>query len=168
MPLVPHSKFIEIRLLKMLKKILPIAICLFGLTQIALAQQPVEKKDSSIVEGPTTTPPAGTVSDSILVTIILKHQQSKNLSEIRRVLEAQGFWEMFPPQDSRVLSWTIAMNLGHIIVLQIPAGAERRLNLALENGAWGAFDTEIYLTYDYKPIWEDYIERREEAKADRN
>jgi len=152
----------------MLKKILPLAICLIGLAHIAFAQQPVvEKQDSSTVEGPTTTPPAG-VSDSVLVTIILKHQQNKNLPEIRRVLEAQGFWEMFPPQDARVVSWTIAMNLGHIITLQIPAGAERRLNLALENGAWGAFDTEIFLTYDYRPIWEDYIERREEAKADRN
>jgi len=152
----------------MLKKILPLAICLVGLAQIAFAQQPVvEKQDSSAVEGPTTTPPPG-VSDSILVTIILKHQQNKNLPEIRRVLEAQGFWEMFPPQDSRVVSWTIAMNLGHVIILQIPAGAERRLNLALENGAWGAFDTEIFLTYDYMPIWDDYIERREEAKADRN
>jgi hypothetical protein len=58
--------------------------------------------------------------------------------------------------------------LGHIITLQCPAGAVRRLNLALENGAWGAFDTEIYLTYDYQSVWQDYIERREEAKEDRN
>lgn len=106
--------------------------------------------------------------DSVMVTIVLKHQQNKNLPEIRRILEAQGFWDIFPPQDARVVSWTLAMNLGHIITLQVPAGAVRRLNLALENGAWGAFDTEIYLTYDYKPIWQDYIERREDAREDRN
>lgn len=153
----------------MMKKLLLITCCLAAFSRSGLAQHPVEKQsDSSRVEGPAMTPPAKVVSDSILVTIILKHQQNKNLPEIRRVLEAQGFWDIFPPQDARVVSWTIAMGLGHIIILKIPAGAERRLNLSLENGAWGAFDTEIYLTYDYKEVWEDYIERREESKEDRN
>ena len=153
----------------MTMKILLLTICLAALSEAGLAQQPVVKQgDTSHVEGPAMTPPPAGVSDSILVTVILKHQQNKNLPEIRRVLEAQGFWDIFPPQDARVVSWTIAMGLGHVIILKIPAGAERRLNLALENGAWGAFDTEIYLTYDYKDVWEDYIERREEAKEDRN
>jgi hypothetical protein len=102
-----------------------------------------------------------------MVTLILKHQQDKNLQEIRRVLEAQGFWDMFPPQDARIISWTIAMGLGHVIVLQVPANAVRRLNLAIENGAWGAYDSEFYLSYDYKIIWEEYIEKRDEARADR-
>lgn len=153
----------------MLKKVLFAVACLLSIAQMGIAQQPVEKTDSvQVVEGPATIAPAEPISDSILVTIILKHQQDKNLPEIRRVLEAHGFWDIFPPQDARVVSWTIAMGLGHIIVLEIPAGSERRLNLALENGAWGAFDTEIYLTYDYKSVWDDYIERREEAKEDRN
>lgn len=168
MPLITHTKFIEIQLLKMLKKILPLTACIFLLAQIVEAQQPIEKKDSAQVEGPTTVAPVQPIADSILVTVILKHQQDKNLPEIRRVLEAQGFWDIFPPQDARVVSWTIAMGLGHVVILKIPAGAERRLNLALENGAWGAFDTEIFLTYDYKSVWEDYVERREEAKEDRN
>ncbi|MCC6460067.1 MAG: hypothetical protein IT260_06335 [Saprospiraceae bacterium] len=106
--------------------------------------------------------------DSVQVTVILKHQQDKNLQEIRRVLEAQGFWDLFPTEDARVVSWTIAMGLGHVIILQVPANSVRRLNLALENGAWGAYDTEIYLSYDYKTLWEDYIEKREEARDDRN
>ena len=152
----------------MLKKILLAGLYLLFASQTGFAQQPVEKKDSSLVEGPTTLAPAEPISDSVLVTIILKHQQDKNLPEIRRILEAQGFWDIFPPQDARVVSWTIAMGLGHVIILELPAGSERRLNLALENGAWGAFDTEVYLTYDYKSVWEDYIERREEAKEDRN
>lgn len=119
-------------------------------------------------EGPSTTASALPGADSVLITVILKHQQDKNLPEIRRILEAQGFWDIFPPQDVRVVTWTLAMGLGHIITLQCPAGAVRRLNLALENGAWGAFDTEIYLTYDYQSVWQDYIERREDAKEDRN
>lgn len=107
-------------------------------------------------------------SDSVLVTVILKHQQDKNLPEIRRILEKQGFWDVFPPEDARVISWNIAMGLGHVVVLQIPAGSVRFLNVALENSAWGAFDTEIYLSYDYRTIWEDYLDRRSESAEDRN
>ena len=146
----------------MLKKILFLVSILFATAQVGLAQQP------TVPEGPSTTAAPVVQADSVLVTVILKHQQDKNLPEIRRILEAQGFWDIFPPEDVRVVTWTLAMGLGHIITLHVPAGAIRRLNLALENGAWGAFDTEIYLSYDYQSVWQDYIERREEAKEDRN
>ncbi len=146
----------------MFKKILFLVSIIFAALQTGFAQQPTAP------EGPSTTATAVPSVDSVLVTIILKHQQDKNLPEIRRILEAQGFWDMFPPQDVQVISWTLAMGLGHIITMKVPAGAVRRLNLALENGAWGAFDTEIYLTYDYQTVWQDYIERREDSKEDRN
>lgn len=146
----------------MLKNILLLVLIMLGVAQMGFAQQPTTP------EGPSTTATVVPEADSVLITVILKHQQDKNLPEIRRILEAQGFWDIFPPQDVRVVTWTLAMGLGHIITLQCPAGAVRRLNLALENGAWGAFDTEIYLTYDYKSVWQDYIERREDAKEDRN
>ncbi len=146
----------------MLKNILLLVLIMLGVAQMGFAQQPTTP------EGPSTTATVVPEADSVLITVILKHQQDKNLPEIRRILEAQGFWDIFPPQDVRVVTWTLAMGLGHIITLQCPAGAVRRLNLALENGAWGAFDTEIYLTYDYQSVWQDYIERREDAKEDRN
>ncbi len=145
----------------MKKTLLFFSICLASI-QVVIAQQPTAP------EGPSTTAAAVPEADSVMVTIILKHQQDKNLPEIRRILEAQGFWDIFPPEDARVVSWTLAMGLGHVITMNVPAGAVRRLNLALENGAWGAFDTEIYLTYDYKSVWNEYIERREDAKEDRN
>ncbi|MBL7806567.1 MAG: hypothetical protein JNN28_02065 [Saprospiraceae bacterium] len=146
----------------MLKKIL---FCLSVFTMFALS---AAAQNPKAPEGPSTQAPLVSGVDSVLITVILKHQQDKNLPEIRRILEAQGFWDIFPPQDVKVVNWTLAMGLGHIITLQCPAGAIRRLNLALENGAWGAFDTEIYLTYDYQSVWQDYIERREDAKEDRN
>lgn len=159
----------------MFKKILLSTLFLVFVVGTALSQQPVTKTSNvtappvktAAMPGPSTAAGNATV-DSVMVTVILKHQQDKNLSEIRRVLEAQGFWDLFPPEEANVLSWTIAMGLGHVIVLKIPAGAVRRLNLALENGAWGAFDTEIYMSYDYKSVWKEYIEKREEAKEDRN
>ncbi|MCB0525264.1 MAG: hypothetical protein R3A50_17980 [Saprospiraceae bacterium] len=130
---------------------------------ILSAQEPEVNPD-----GPSLTPPVPIQADTVMLTIILKHQQDKNLPEIRRILEAQGFWDIFPPEDVRVVSWTLAMGLGHIITMKVPAGSVRRLNLALENGAWGAFSTDIYLTYNYEDVWREYIERREEAKEDRN
>ena len=152
----------------MWKKSLPlILILLAGMAFQAGAQQPAGKQDPAS-PGPPAVPAAIPTKDSVLVTVVLKHQQNKNLQEIRRVLEAQGFWDMFPPEDSRVVSWTLAMGLGHVIVLQLPANAIRRLNLAIENGAWGAYDSEIYLSYDYHSIWREYLEKREEARDDRN
>lgn len=149
------------------KSLLFIFIFLAGMAFQAMAQQPTGKQEPAS-PGPPAVPEAIPTKDSVLVTVILKHQQNKNLQEIRRVLEAQGFWDMFPPEDSRVVSWTLAMGLGHVIVLQLPANAIRRLNLAIENGAWGAYDSEIYLSYDYQSIWREYIEKREEARDDRN
>jgi len=140
---------------------------LLGFAATASAQQPVVKPTAPS-PGPSFEPQAISTEDSVMVTIILKHQQGKNLYEIRRVLEAQGFWDMFPPEDARVISWTLAMGLGHVIVLQVPVSGVRRLNLAIENGAWGAFDSEFYLSYDYESLWRDYIEKREAAKDDRN
>lgn len=49
----------------------------------------------------------------------------------------------------------------------VPPTTVQRLNLAIENGAWGAFDTEIYLTYDDMPICGEYTDRREDSKEDR-
>jgi hypothetical protein len=132
---------------------------------VAAVAQPVTTPPTTTIPGPSTTVTA-TDPDSVTVTIILKHQQDKNLVELRRILEAQNFWEMFPPKDARVVSWTLAMGLGHIIIVKIPASSVRELNLAIQNGAWGAYESQIYLSYDYKPIWKDYIEKRDESKSD--
>ena len=152
----------------MLKSLFAAALVMLAFLT-ASAQQPEKPANPvSPAFGPSLTPAAAPATDSVMVTVILKHQQDKNLAEIRRRLEAQGFWDLFPPSDTRVVSWTIAMGYGHIVILMVPAASVRRLNLALENGAWGAFDTEIYITYNYKTVWEDYLEQRAEAREDRN
>jgi hypothetical protein len=151
----------------MLKKSGILLLFLLCLTNFVQAQQKDPAGEPAGTYGPSLVPSEKPTTDSILVTVILLHQQDKNLAEIRRKLESQGFWGLFPPPDVKVLSWTIAMGYGHIITLVVPANAVRRLNLALENGAWGAFDTDIYLTYDYKGVWENYLERRAEAAEDR-
>jgi hypothetical protein len=116
--------------------------------------------------GPSMDVPKQGTTDSIMVTVIFKHKSDKNLAEVRRILESQGFWDVFPPKDARVLSWTIAVGMGHIIIMKLPAEATRRLHVAVANGAWGAYNTEIFLSYDYKPIWDEYMEHKAEAREE--
>ncbi len=91
---------------------------------------------------------------SILLTIFLRHDQSKTLGEIREHLKKTGFDKNFPPRGTEVVSWYVMMGIGQVVTLRVPAEKLRDVNLAIENGAWGAFRTEFYPTYDYKPVWE--------------
>jgi hypothetical protein len=141
-----------------------LALCFVCAGNMA-AQDDKNKKSS----GPVAVAPQPTddSTDSLSVTVILKYQQDHTFAELRRQLEANGFWEAFPPADSRVVSWNVAVGLGHIVTLKMPATGVRRLYLSLANGAWGAFNSEVFMTYDYMSIWQDYIEKREDAKAER-
>lgn len=99
-------------------------------------------------------PPAGsavaTPDNAILLTIFLKHDQSRPLAELNAQLAKQGFYKAFPPQGVEVVSWTVAMGIGQVITVRLPATRLRELNRVLEDTAWGAYRTEFYPTYDYK------------------
>jgi hypothetical protein len=92
--------------------------------------------------------------DAILLTIFLKHDQSKNLEEIQAQLRKNGFYQQFPPSGVEVISWYVMMGIGQVVTLKVPAARLREVNLAIEHSAWGPFRTEFYPTYDYRPVWE--------------
>ncbi|WP_176045586.1 hypothetical protein [Burkholderia sp. BCC1644] len=106
--------------------------------------------------GQTSTVPAGsataTPDNAILLTVFLKHDQSRPLAELNAQLAKQGFYKAFPPQGVEVVSWTVTMGIGQIVVLRLPASRLREVNRVLEDTAWGAYQTEFYPTYDYKAI----------------
>lgn len=89
----------------------------------------------------------------MMLTIFLKHDQSKTLDEINQHLKQTGFTEKFPPADAEVVSWYVMMGIGQVVTLRFPAEKLRDVNLAIEHGAWGAYRTEFYPTYDYMPVW---------------
>ena len=91
--------------------------------------------------------------DSIMITIFLKHQEDKNLDSIQAIQKKNHFGELFPPKSARVISWYVMMGIGQVVTVKIPASELRTLNLSIEKGAWGAFNTEFYPTYDYMPVW---------------
>jgi hypothetical protein len=101
-------------------------------------------------------PPAGSASatsdDAILLTIFLKHDQSRPLAELNAQLERQGFYKAFPPAGMEVVSWYVTMGIGQVITLRLPASRLREVNRVLEDTAWGTYRTEFYPTYDYKAV----------------
>ncbi len=103
--------------------------------------------------------PAATPSDYILLTVIMRHDQTMNLDEINKIQAEQGFWAKFPPEGIQVESWYIAMGLGYIVTLRVPPARLREVNRAVEQGAWKAFRTEFYPTYDAKKIAETLREQ---------
>ena len=92
--------------------------------------------------------------EAILLTIFLKHDQSKTLEEINAQLEKTGFWKKFPPAGTEVVSWYVMMGIGQVVTLRVPPDRLRAVNLAIEQSAWGAYRTEFYATYDFRPVWE--------------
>jgi hypothetical protein len=97
--------------------------------------------------GATATP-----DNAILLTIFLKHDQSRPLAELNAQLARQGFYKAFPPQGVEVVSWYVQMGIGQVITVRLPASRLREVNRVLEDTAWGAYRTEFYPTYDYKAI----------------
>jgi hypothetical protein len=96
----------------------------------------------------------GADKNSILLTIFLRHDQSKTLEEIQAHLKKTGFDKNFPPVGTEIVSWYVMMGIGQVVTLRVPPEKLREVNVAVEKGAWGAFRSEFYPTYDYRPVWE--------------
>src|ERR1700731_2715969 len=104
----------------------------------------------------TAAPPTGaataTPDNAVLLTVFLRHDQSRPLGELNAQLEKQGFYKAFPPAGMEVVSWYIMMGVGQVVTLRLPASRLREVNRILENTAWGTYRTEFYPTYDYKSV----------------
>jgi hypothetical protein len=111
---------------------------------------------NSAARAQTATAPAETAAptadNAVMLTIFLKHDQSRPLSELNAQLEKQGYYKSFPPPGVEVVSWYIVMGIGQVVTLRFPASRLREVNRVLENTAWGAYKTEFYPTYDYKSV----------------
>ncbi|MFP2959155.1 hypothetical protein ACLEPN_15255 [Myxococcus sp. 1LA] len=90
--------------------------------------------------------------DTVLLTIFLRHDQTKNLEQIQAIQKKQGFFQQFPPTGVEIVSWHVVMGIGQVVTLKVPAAKLRDVNVALEKSAWGAFRTEFYPTYDLYPV----------------
>jgi hypothetical protein len=111
--------------------------------------------NASSAQAPTPAPAntaTPTPDNAVMLTIFLKHDQSRPLAELNAQLEKQGFYKAFPPDGVEVVSWYVMMGIGQVVTLRLPASRLREVNRIFETMAWGAYRTEFYATYDYKAI----------------
>jgi hypothetical protein len=98
-------------------------------------------------DGPLTGPLLED-EESFLLTVYLKHDQTMNIAEINEMATRNRLSEIFPPEGVEIVDHYVFMGIGQVIVLRVPPNRLRMVNIALEQGAWGAYQTEFYVTYD--------------------
>jgi hypothetical protein len=104
-------------------------------------------------------------AETILLTIFLRHDQSKNLDSIQGHLASTGWWERFPPKGVEIVSWNVVMGIGQIVTLRLPPHLLNVVNVEIERCAWGVFSTEFFPTYDFIPVRERLAREWREARA---
>jgi hypothetical protein len=104
----------------------------------------------------------------VLLTIFLKHDQSKNLEQIQDHLAKTQWWERFPPEGVEIVSWNVVMGIGQIVTLRMPPHLVNVVNVEIERCAWGVFATEFFPTYDFVPVRErlkrEYLEKKKAGR----
>jgi hypothetical protein len=96
---------------------------------------------------------AAAQTGAILLTIFLRHDQSKTVDQINEHLKETGWYDKFPPEGVEIVSWYVMMGVGQVVILRVPPDKLRETNRVIEQSAWGGYRTEFYPTYDFKPVW---------------
>lgn len=92
------------------------------------------------------------MSETVMLTVFLKHDQSKNLEQIQTHLGEQEWWTGFPPDGAEILGWNVVMGIGQVVTLRMPPEVLPKVNVELERRAWGVFETEFFPTCDFIPV----------------
>ena len=117
----------------------------FGLGALMLAAGPAAPQPSA--------GPASAAQQTFMLTIFLRHDQSKTLGQIQQHLKETGFDQSFPPPGIEIVSWYVMMGIGQVVTLRVPPARLREVNRVIEEKGWGAYRTDFYPTYDYLPVW---------------
>lgn len=125
---------------------------LFAAPAIAIAAALATAATAQTAAAPPAGSAAATPDNAVLLTIFLRHDQSRPLGELNAQLARQGFYKAFPPPGVEVVSWYVEMGIGQVVTLRLPASRVREVDRVLEDTAWGAYRTEFYLTCDYKAV----------------
>ena len=91
---------------------------------------------------------------SFLLTVFLRHDQTKTVDQINEHLKQTGWYDKFPPDGVEIVAWYVMMGIGQVVILRVPADKLRDTNRVIEQTAWGGYRTEFYPTYDFKPVWD--------------
>ncbi len=108
----------------------------------------------ALAQTPAVPAPVAKGDGTFLLTVFLKHDQSRPLGKLNEQLKEQGFFKAFPPKGMEVVSWYVIMGIGQVVTLRVPTERLREVNRILEDTAWGAYTTEFYASYDFKAVAE--------------
>lgn len=103
--------------------------------------------------------------DHLLLTVLLRHDQSQHLDQFQAQLDERDWWHGFPPEGCEIVSWMVVMGLGQIVTLRLPPARLAAVNVELERRAWGVFSTECYPSYDFVPVRERLTAESEARRA---
>ena len=99
------------------------------------------------------TPAAAGAAGMEMLTIFLRHDETKTVDEINEHLKKTGWFEHFPPPGVEVVSWYVMMGIGQVVTIRFAADRLREINRLIEGEAWGGYRTEFYPTYDYRALY---------------
>jgi hypothetical protein len=121
-----------------------------GVTALAVVMTAVIFNADTIAQTAPDEAATLTPDNAVMLTIFLKHDESRPLGELNAQLEKQGYYKAFPPPGVEVVSWYVMMGIGQVVTLRFPASRLREINRIFETTAWGPYHTEFYPTYDYR------------------
>ena len=101
---------------------------------------------------PGAASPTGAPGETML-TVFLRHDETKTVDAINQHLKETGWFRDFPPEGVTVVSWYVMMGIGQVVTLRFPAEKLREVNRLIEGEAWGGYRTEFYPTYDYRGLY---------------
>src|SRR5689334_25144288 len=88
-------------------------------------------------EASAAVPKAG----SFLLTIFLRHDETKTVEQINEHLRQTGWYDKFPPEGVEIVAWYVMMGIGQVVILRVPAEKLRDTNRVIEQTAWGGYRT---------------------------
>jgi hypothetical protein len=106
----------------------------------------------AVAAEPSVSPTGG--PGETMLTVFLRHDETKTVDEINRHLKETGWFRDFPPDGVTVVSWYVMMGIGQVVTLRFPAEKLRDVNRLIEGEAWGGYRTEFYPTYDYRGLYD--------------
>ncbi|MDX7953933.1 hypothetical protein P7D22_22525 [Lichenihabitans sp. Uapishka_5] len=130
-----------------------LAALLASLPFLGLARRSAEAAEALPSPAGGLPSPTGGPGETML-TIFLRHDETKTVDEINQHLKTTGWFRDFPPEGVTVVSWYVMMGIGQVVTLRFPAEKLRDVNRLIEGEAWGGYRTEFYPTYDYRGLIE--------------
>src|SRR6516162_1600840 len=108
--------------------------------------RPVLRKPSAACGGPNATGGRcrGATGGVVLLTIFLRHDETKTVEQINEHLRQTGWYDKFPPEGVEIVAGYVMMGIGQVVILRVPAEKLRDTNRVIEQTAWGGYRTEFY------------------------